>query len=114
MASTSGTKAEGGPLPRTASRRVSKAPTMVVPAAGEDQNSLDSRFHAFGKAHRMDPTSSGRGGVHQFKTYLLLRLEREEEETQPQLARNGPREIQKFYPNFYEKNIRDGHQTKKP
>ncbi|KAF3629525.1 Callose synthase 3 [Capsicum annuum] len=144
MASSSGTKApEGGP-PRTASRRVSKAPTMVDPAAGEDQNSLDSelvpsslasiapilrvanevekenprvaylcRFHAFEKAHRMDPTSSGRG-VRQFKTYLLHRLEREEEETQPQLARNDPREIQKFYQNFYERNIRDGHHTKKP
>ncbi|KAK6785290.1 hypothetical protein RDI58_018745 [Solanum bulbocastanum] len=145
MASTSGTKAEGGVgPPRTASRRVSKAPTMVDPAAGEDQNSLDSelvpsslasiapilrvanevekqnprvaylcRFHAFEKAHRMDPTSSGRG-VRQFKTYLLHRLEREEEETEPQLARNDPREIQKFYQNFYEKNIREGHYTKKP
>ncbi|KAK4342214.1 hypothetical protein RND71_038030 [Anisodus tanguticus] len=144
MASTSGTKEEGGPPPRTGSRRVSKAPTMVDPAAGEDQNSLDSelvpsslasiapilrvanevekenprvaylcRFHAFEKAHRMDPKSTGRG-VRQFKTYLLHRLEREEEETQPQLARNDPREIQKFYQNFYEKNIRDGHQTKKP
>lgn len=143
MASTSGTKVEGGP-PRTASRRVSKAPTMVDPAAGEDQNLLDSelvpsslasiapilrvanevekenprvaylcRFHAFEKAHRMDPTSSGRG-VRQFKTYLLHRLEREEEETLPQLARNDRREIQKFYQNFYEKNIRDGLQTKKP
>lgn len=45
MASTSGTKAEGGVgPPRTASRRVSKAPTMVDPAAGEDQNSLDSEL----------------------------------------------------------------------
>lgn len=71
------------------------------------------RFHAFEKVHRMDPKSNGRG-VRQFKTYLLHRLEKEEEETKPQLSKSDPREIQKYYQNFYEKNIRDGKYTKKP
>ncbi|KAK4438966.1 Callose synthase 7 [Sesamum alatum] len=141
MASSSGTKDGVGP-PRSLSRRMTRAPTMVDPA--DDNAAVDSelvpsslasiapilrvanevekenprvaylcRFHAFEKAHRMDPTSSGRG-VRQFKTYLLHRLEREEEETKPILAKNDPREIQKYYQMFYEKNIREGQYTKKP
>ncbi|XP_042483728.1 callose synthase 7-like [Macadamia integrifolia] len=61
----------------------------------------------------MDLMSLGRG-VRQFKTYLLHRLEREEMETKPQLAKNDPREIQKFYQMFYEQNIRDSDDRKKP
>ncbi|KAK6918011.1 1,3-beta-glucan synthase subunit FKS1-like, domain-1 [Dillenia turbinata] len=137
MASSSGTKNDVGP-PRSLSRRVTRAPTMVDPG-NEDSELVPSslafiapilrvaneiekenprvaylcRFHAFEKAHVMDPTSSGRG-VRQFKTYLLHRLEREEEETKPILASNDPREIQKFYQNFYETNIKEGQYTKKP
>ncbi|PPD70056.1 hypothetical protein GOBAR_DD33072 [Gossypium barbadense] len=137
MASSSG-------LARTPSKRMSRAQTMMVEIPNEDNSTADSelvpsslasiapilrvaneiekdnprvaylcRFHAFEKAHQMDPTSSGRG-VRQFKTYLLHRLEREEEETKPMLARNDPREIQMYYQQFYLKNIADGQYTKKP
>ncbi|CAN1850911.1 Callose synthase 1 [Linum perenne] len=137
MASTSGTKSD---LPRSFSR----ASTMMVDLRDGDASVIDSevvpsslasiapilrvaneiqddnprvaylcRFHAFEKAHKMDPTSSGRG-VRQFKTYLLHRLEREESETEPRLARTDPREIQLYYQKFYEENIRDGQYTKKP
>ncbi|KAI3502032.1 hypothetical protein L1887_30063 [Cichorium endivia] len=139
MASTSGTKDEVGP-PRSLSRRMTRTSTMFDPNAdGVDSELVPSslasiapilrvaneiekdndrvaylcRFHAFEKAHRMDPKSSGRG-VRQFKTYLLHRLQKEEEKTKPRLAKSDPREIQKFYQNFYEKNIREGQYTKKP
>ncbi|MFQ6647564.1 hypothetical protein Gotur_021691 [Gossypium turneri] len=123
---------------------MSRAQTMMVEIPNEDNSTADSelvpsslasiapilrvaneiekdnprvaylcRFHAFEKAHQMDPTSSGRG-VRQFKTYLLHRLEREEEETKPMLARSDPREIQMYYQQFYLKNIADGQYTKKP
>ncbi|KAE8661369.1 putative ATP binding protein [Hibiscus syriacus] len=139
MASSSGTG-----IVRTPSRRMSRAQTMLVDIPNEDSTTADSelvpsslasiapilrvaneieqdnrrvaylcRFHAFEKAHQMDPTSSGRG-VRQFKTYLLHRLEREEEETQPMLARSDPREIQMYYQQFYLKNIADGQYKRKP
>ncbi|XP_007048880.2 PREDICTED: callose synthase 7 isoform X1 [Theobroma cacao] len=141
MASSSGTK---GDLARPPSRRMTRAQTMMVEIPNEDKTTADSelvpsslaylapilrvaneiekdnprvaylcRFHAFEKAHKMDPTSSGRG-VRQFKTYLLHRLEKEEEETRPQLAKSDPREIQMYYQQFYLKNIADGQYTKKP
>ncbi|KAF5744039.1 callose synthase 7-like isoform X1 [Tripterygium wilfordii] len=144
MASTSGTKSEAGPLQRSLSRPMARAQTLMVDGTNEDDSAVDSelvpsalasiapilrvaneieednprvaylcRFHAFEKAHKMDPTSNGRG-VRQFKTYLLHRLETEEEETHPQLARSDPKEIQLYYQKFYEKNIRQGQDTKKP
>ncbi|KAJ0113682.1 hypothetical protein Patl1_01438 [Pistacia atlantica] len=129
---------------RSQSRGIGRAQTMMFDWQNEDSSAMDSelvpsslaviapilrvaneieednprvaylcRFHAFEKAHRMDPTSSGRG-VRQFKTYLLHRLEKEEEETRPQLARNDPKEILLYYQKYYEDNIREGPHTKKP
>ncbi|KAM0047910.1 putative 1,3-beta-glucan synthase [Helianthus debilis subsp. tardiflorus] len=137
MASTSGTKDVGLPrrMPRSSvmidkyaddnayvdselvpSSLASVAPILRVANELEKDNPRVAylcRFHAFEKAHRMDDKSTGRG-VRQFKTYLLHRLQKEEVETKPQLAKSDPREIQKYYQNFYEKNIREGQFTKKP
>ncbi|KAH9770592.1 callose synthase 7 [Citrus sinensis] len=119
MASSSGTQKDGGPPPRTQSKKTSRAQTNVQ---NEDGSAIDSvpsslafispilrvaneiekdnprvaylcsfegqcvaneivlhlrgHFHAFDKAQRMDPTSSGRG-VRQFKTYLLHKLKKD-------------------------------------
>ncbi|KHM99634.1 Callose synthase 7 [Glycine soja] len=71
------------------------------------------RFHAFEKAHTMDPTSSGRG-VRQFKTYLLHKLEKEGELTEKSVQRSDARELQTYYQHFYEKKIRDGEFSQRP
>ncbi|VAI56298.1 unnamed protein product [Triticum turgidum subsp. durum] len=55
------------------------------------------RFHAFEKAHMLDPRSTGRG-VRQFKTTLLQRLEQDEKSTfSKRKERNDAREIKSFY-----------------
>ncbi|XP_062105737.1 callose synthase 7-like [Humulus lupulus] len=143
MASSSGTKNDVAP-PRTLSRGMTRMPTRYVELGNEDNTAVDSelvpsslasiapilrvaneiqnenprvaylcRFHAFEKAHTMDPRSSGRG-VRQFKTYLLHRLEKEEDEAVHKLARSDPKEILMFYQQFYERNIKEGEYTKKP
>ncbi|KAH1197618.1 Callose synthase 7 [Glycine max] len=143
MASTSGTKGGPFEMGRQPSKRMVRAPTRNVDLGNEggvvDSEIVPSslavlvpilraaleideenprvaylcRFHAFEKAHTMDPTSSGRG-VRQFKTYLLHKLEKEGELTEKLVQRSDARELQTYYQHFYEKKIRDGEFNQRP
>ncbi|KAM1768097.1 hypothetical protein ACFX12_046109 [Malus domestica] len=143
MASSSGTKNKFRGPSRSFSRAMTRMPTRVLESPNEDESldsivvppGLPSiarifrvadeiekdnprvaylcRFHGFEKAHKMDPTSSGRG-FPQFKTLLLNKLVKDEIVTKHQLAKSDPQEIVKYYHQFYEKNIKDGEYTKKP
>lgn len=64
------------------------------------------RFHAFEKAHRLDPHSKGRG-VRQFKTALIQRLEKDDEDTAlKRLESSDAKEMRKFYRSYYEDYVK--------
>ncbi|KAH7287599.1 hypothetical protein KP509_32G064600 [Ceratopteris richardii] len=64
------------------------------------------RFYAFDKAHKLDPTSEGRG-VRQFKTALLHKLEKDDVTTRDKRkATSDAREIQDYYQNYYNKYVK--------
>lgn len=63
------------------------------------------RFYAFDKAHKIDPSSAGRG-VRQFKTALLHKLEKDDGPTLNQRkAKSDAKEMQNYYQDFYERYV---------
>nr|ACV04900.1 callose synthase 5 [Arabidopsis thaliana] len=64
------------------------------------------RFYAFEKAHRLDPSSGGRG-VRQFKTLLFQRLERDNASSlASRVKKTDGREVESFYQQYYEHYVR--------
>ncbi|CAN6445572.1 unnamed protein product [Victoria cruziana] len=136
MASSSGTRYSGEFPARSLSRRMSRVGTVVGEAPEDEPGTINAelvpssladiipvlrvadeiqeenstvaylcRFHAFEMAHKLDSTSTGRG-VRQFKTALLHKLQKDEREG-PEITKSYAREIQNYYEEFYEKNIKE-------
>ncbi|KAJ0040465.1 hypothetical protein Pint_27310 [Pistacia integerrima] len=64
------------------------------------------RFYAFEKAHRLDPSSSGRG-VRQFKAALLQRLEKDNASSlASRVKKADAREIESYFQQYYEHHAR--------
>ncbi|XP_042024280.1 callose synthase 5-like [Salvia splendens] len=72
------------------------------------------RVYGFEKAHRLDPSSSGRG-VRQFKTSLHQRLQREDGPSmERRVEKTDSREIESYYKQYYKKYVlalNKGNQT---
>ncbi|KAI3739581.1 hypothetical protein L2E82_29990 [Cichorium intybus] len=85
------------------------APILAVAKEIQSKNPRVSylcRFHAFERAHKLDPRSSGRG-VREFKTALIQRLKTEDKTTSPpgKNSYSDEYEIQSFYLMYYKTYI---------
>ncbi|KAK4796444.1 hypothetical protein SAY86_028770 [Trapa natans] len=142
MASSSRSKAEGPP--RSMSRKMTKAPSIIRGPQDEEISTVDSdlvpsslapivpilrvanevekdnpRVAYLCRFHAFEKTHnmdpvSNGRGVRQFKTYLLHRLEKEGAETKPQFAPIDKIEIQMYYQQYYERHIKDAEYTERP
>lgn len=85
------------------------APILRVANEIEEENPRIAylcRFYAFDKAHKLDPSSAGRG-VRQFKTALLHKLERDDDITRTQRkTTSDSRAMQNYYQEFYSKYVK--------